>query len=79
MAEPYKRKLIETSIAPEVIKAASAHEESVPREVHPATLHMWWARRPSAAATDGSGDNSVRIVRENGATLRFDDTGFEDS
>ena len=32
-----------------------------------------------ATATDGFGENRVRIVRENAATLKFDDAGFEDS
>src|SRR5205823_1822484 len=27
----------------------SQHEKSVPRRGHPATMHLWWARRPLAA------------------------------
>ena len=45
-----KRKLIEVALPLEAINAASAHEKSVPRKGHPATLHLWWARRPLAAA-----------------------------
>lgn len=45
-----KRKLIEVSLPLEAINRESAHEKSVPRKGHPATLHLWWARRPLAAA-----------------------------
>lgn len=45
-----KRKLIEVSLPLEAINQASVHEKSVPRKGHPATLHLWWARRPLAAA-----------------------------
>lgn len=45
-----KRKLIEVALPLEAINQASAHEKSVPRRGHPATLHLWWARRPLAAA-----------------------------
>lgn len=45
-----KRKLIEVALPLEAINQASAHEKSVPRKGHPATLHLWWARRPLAAA-----------------------------
>ena len=33
----------------DVISAASAKEKSI-RHGHPSTLHLWWARRPLAAA-----------------------------
>jgi putative DNA methylase len=49
VAEPFKRKLIEVALPLEAINVASAHEKSVPRRGHPATLHLWWARRPLAA------------------------------
>ena len=52
MAEhPVKRrkKLIEVAIPLEAINAASAREKSI-RHGHPSTLHLWWARRPLAAA-----------------------------
>lgn len=45
-----KRKLIEVALPLEAINRASAEEKSVPRKGHPATLHLWWARRPLAAA-----------------------------
>lgn len=45
-----KRKLIEVALPLEVINTESAHEKSVPRKGHPATLHLWWARRPLSAA-----------------------------
>lgn len=45
-----KRKLIEVSLPLEAINRESANEKSVPRRGHPATLHLWWARRPLAAA-----------------------------
>lgn len=47
---PIRRKLIEVSIPLEDINAASAHEKSVPRKGHPATMHLWWAPRPLATA-----------------------------
>jgi putative DNA methylase len=45
-----KRKLIEVSLPLEAINKACVHEKSVPRKGHPATMHLWWARRPLAAA-----------------------------
>lgn len=46
---PIRRKLIEVSIPLEDINAESAREKSI-RHGHPSTLHLWWARRPLAAA-----------------------------
>ncbi|WP_457188671.1 DUF1156 domain-containing protein [Nocardioides sp. P5_E3] len=46
---PAKRKLIEVSLPLEVINRESAREKSI-RHGHPSTLHLWWARRPLAAA-----------------------------
>ncbi|WP_157271682.1 DUF1156 domain-containing protein [Azohydromonas aeria] len=43
------KKLIEVSIPLDTINAASAREKSI-RHGHPSTLHLWWARRPLAAA-----------------------------
>ena len=43
------RKLIEVSLPLEEINAESAREKSI-RHGHPSTLHLWWARRPLAAA-----------------------------
>ena len=45
----YKRKLIEVALPLDAISAASAREKSI-RHGHPSTLHLWWARRPLAAA-----------------------------
>lgn len=44
-----KRKLIEVALPLEVINRESAREKSI-RHGHPSTLHLWWARRPMAAA-----------------------------
>src|SRR5467141_134874 len=44
-----RRKLIEVALPLEAINQASAKEKSI-RHGHPSTLHLWWARRPLAAA-----------------------------
>jgi putative DNA methylase len=44
-----KKKLIEVALPLEAINTASAREKSI-RHGHPSTLHLWWARRPLAAA-----------------------------
>ena len=44
-----RKKLIEVSLPLEAINIASAREKSI-RHGHPSTLHLWWARRPLAAA-----------------------------
>lgn len=44
-----KKKLIEVALPLDEINAASAREKSI-RHGHPSTLHLWWARRPLAAA-----------------------------
>jgi putative DNA methylase len=43
------KKLIEIALPLEAINAESAREKSI-RHGHPSTLHLWWARRPLAAA-----------------------------
>lgn len=43
-----KKKLIEVALPLNKINAAAAKEKSI-RYGHPATLHLWWARRPLAA------------------------------
>lgn len=48
-APPTRRKLIEVSLPLEDINRESAREKSI-RHGHPSTLHLWWARRPLAAA-----------------------------
>ncbi len=45
----YKKKLIEVALPLVAINTASAREKSI-RHGHPSTLHLWWARRPLAAA-----------------------------
>lgn len=49
MNKPYRKKLIEVALPLEAINIASAREKSI-RHGHPSTLHLWWARRPLAAA-----------------------------
>jgi putative DNA methylase len=44
-----RKKLIEVALPLEAINMASAREKSI-RHGHPSTLHLWWARRPLAAA-----------------------------
>ncbi len=44
-----RKKLIEVALPLDRINAASAREKSI-RHGHPSTLHLWWARRPLAAA-----------------------------
>jgi len=49
MSSPSTKKLIEVALPLEAINAAAAREKSI-RHGHPSTLHLWWARRPLAAA-----------------------------
>jgi putative DNA methylase len=49
MSAVQKRKLIEVALPLEAINRESAREKSI-RHGHPSTLHLWWARRPLAAA-----------------------------
>ena len=43
------KKLIEVALPLKAINEACAREKSI-RHGHPSTLHLWWARRPLAAA-----------------------------
>ena len=43
------KKLIEVALPLNAINAAATREKSI-RHGHPSTLHLWWARRPLAAA-----------------------------
>jgi putative DNA methylase len=45
----FSKKLIEVALPLKAINEASAKEKSI-RHGHPSTLHLWWARRPLAAA-----------------------------
>ena len=51
MTYPVKspKKLIEVALPLDAINTAAAKEKSI-RHGHPSTLHLWWARRPLAAA-----------------------------
>lgn len=49
LGEVVRRKLIEVALPLEAINAEAAREKSI-RHGHPSTLHLWWARRPLAAA-----------------------------
>ena len=49
MSTNTRKKLIEVALPLEAINAASVREKSI-RHGHPSTLHLWWARRPLAAA-----------------------------
>jgi putative DNA methylase len=45
----FSKKLIEVALPLEAINTASVREKLI-RHGHPSTLHLWWARRPLAAA-----------------------------
>lgn len=49
MSSVVRRKMIEVSLPLEAINVEAAREKSI-RHGHPSTLHLWWARRPLAAA-----------------------------
>lgn len=49
MAVKIPKKLIEVALPLDDINAAASREKSI-RHGHPSTLHLWWARRPLAAA-----------------------------
>ena len=46
----YKKKLIEVALPLQEINKAAAHEKMPGIGPHPRGLHLWWARRPLAAA-----------------------------
>ena len=63
----YRPKLIEVALPLAAINAEAAREKSI-RHGHPSTLHLWWSRKPLAAARaviwaslvdDPSGDPSL--------------------
>ena len=63
----HKPKLIEVALPLAAINAEAVREKSI-RHGHPSTLHLWWARRPLAAARaviwaslvdDPSGEDSL--------------------
>lgn len=49
LREENRKKLIEVALPLDDINKACAREKSI-RHGHPSTLHLWWARRPLAAA-----------------------------
>lgn len=49
MTATYRKKLIEVALPLDAINREAAREKSI-RHGHPSTLHLWWARRPLAAA-----------------------------
>lgn len=67
-----KPKLIEVALPLDVINSAAKQEKSI-RHGHPSTLHLWWARRPLAAARamiwaslvdDPSCDETLTLVEQ---------------
>lgn len=44
------RKLIEVALPLEAINDAGRREKSVPKKGHPATMHLWWSRKPLGVA-----------------------------
>lgn len=67
-----RKKLIEVALPLLAINEASAREKSI-RHGHPSTLHLWWARRPLAAARaviwaslvdDPSSDTSLNLEEQ---------------
>lgn len=75
----YKPKLIEVALPLAVINAEAAREKSI-RHGHPSTLHLWWARRPLAAARaviwsslvdDPSGDDTLTVEEQDAERQRL--------
>jgi putative DNA methylase len=66
-----RKKLIEVALPLAAINKASAREKSI-RQGHPSTLHIWWARRPLAAARAVIFGQMVDDPSEYVATLRQD-------
>ncbi|MCY3924847.1 MAG: DUF1156 domain-containing protein [bacterium] len=75
----YKPKLIEVALPLAAINAEAAREKSI-RHGHPSTLHLWWARRPLAAARaviwaslvdDPSGDESLTAEQQDAERARL--------
>jgi putative DNA methylase len=75
----YQPKLIEVALPLAAINDASAREKSI-RHGHPSTLHLWWARRPLAAARaviwaslvdDPSGDSTLSLEEQDAERQRL--------
>jgi putative DNA methylase len=74
-----QKKLIEVALPLLAINEASAREKSI-RHGHPSTLHLWWARRPLAAARaviwaslvdDPSSDTSLTLEQQEAERQRL--------
>jgi len=79
MLNPYKPKLIEVALPLDVISAEAAREKSI-RHGHPSTLHLWWSRKPLAAARaviwaalvdDPSCDGSLSVEEQDAERKRL--------
>ena len=75
----YRPKLIEVALPLAAINREAAREKSI-RHGHPSTLHLWWARRPLAAARaviwaslvdDPSGDPSLSPAEQDAERERL--------
>lgn len=44
------RKLIEVALPLQAVNAAGRAEKAVPKKGHPATMHLWWSRKPLGVA-----------------------------
>ena len=49
-SEPSPRKLIEVALPLAAVNAAGRAEKAVPKKGHPATMHLWWSRKPLGVA-----------------------------
>ncbi len=79
MVSGRRPKLIEVALPLAAISAEAAREKSI-RHGHPSTLHLWWARRPLAAARaviwaslvdDPSGDETLSAEEQQAERLRL--------
>ena len=75
----YRPKLIEVALPLAAINREAAREKSI-RHGHPSTLHLWWARRPLAAARaviwaslvdDPSGDAALALGEQEAERRRL--------
>jgi len=50
VTEPSPRKLIEAALPVEAMNLAGRAEKAVPKKGLPATMHLWWSRKPTGLA-----------------------------
>lgn len=50
MSAPSPRKLIESALPVEAMNLAGRAEKAVPKKGLPATMHLWWSRKPTGLA-----------------------------